>query len=181
MSLYKLLCSSRNKFLHRIAHKKMFELVFRFISRWIKWLYSQCLWFNFRVENAVFYEQTVYLATFKEVCPKCTCNNQIMIFMGNKHAFFSRRVYFSADSKFTYKAFLNSSLKKVLKHSLIFKSFALSALTLRACIYPFQHAAMVVFISIDNSMFDGKSNFNKKWFFFIISDNYRRASSSGTL
>ena len=94
------------------------------------------------------------------------------------------------DSKFTYKAFLSSSLKKVQKLTLIFKSSGIYVITLHACIYPLQHAVMVVFISIRQSIDNNKnqkkkSNFNKSVNLsrnvFNISDNYWRASSSGTI
>ena len=34
-------------------------------------LYNQCLLFNFRVKIAVFYEQTLYLTTLKEMLQSC--------------------------------------------------------------------------------------------------------------
>ena len=134
---------------------------------------------NIYVEMAVFNEQTVYLTTFKELCPKCTCNYRKEIFMGNKYAFFSSRLYFSADSKFTYKAFLSSSLKKVQKHTLIFKSFALSAITLHA--YILFHMKPWLFLYQQTITCLTENQTLTRNVFLNISENYWRASSSGTV
>ena len=57
--------------------------------------------------------------------PKFTCSCRVELSIGNKNAFCSRCVYFSADSNSTYRKFLCSSIKrKIKKITLNFKSTA---------------------------------------------------------
>ena len=67
---------------------------------------------QFKHKTCSINEQTVHLTKLNEMYPKFKCSCRVELSFGNEHLFYSRRVYFSADSNSTYKTFLCSSIKR---------------------------------------------------------------------